>query len=46
MSLHDLWWDTRDSPRLAMGLSGNLLSCTMGVKPPSEFERKLGIALE
>ena len=46
MSLLDLWWDIRGSPRLATGISETLLHCIKGVKPPFDFERKLVLALE
>lgn len=43
----ELWWLTRGSSRVGMGISANLLSCTKGAAPSFlSFERELGIALQ
>ena len=33
-----LWWDTRYSSRVEMGMLGNFVSCLKGVKDPFEAQ--------
>ena len=32
-----LWLETQSSPLVVMGISGNILCCLKGVKPPFKF---------